>query len=109
MKAGRVVAKFARLVTKHDDYLDLVEGISHEQQVGRAFARVEKSVWRAERLQRQDHVQLGNAVLASVPKKRREKLTRAFEAYQNAETNNLLVREQTAYLIGLTIGRRTRR
>ncbi len=105
----REAHRFACVVTRHDDFLDLVEGISDEQRVGRAFARVEQSVWRAEGLKPQDEVQLGNAVLVSVPKKRRKKLASAFEAYRNAETNHLLVREQTAYLIGLSMGRRSRR
>lgn len=109
MKPGHAARKFARLVTEHRSFLDLVEGIVHEQQVTQAFARVEKSVWRAEGLQRQDDVQLGKAVLASVPEKRRKKLAKAFEAYQNAHTSYLLVREEAAYLVGVEVGRRTRR
>lgn len=109
MKPSRAARNFVRVVTSHHDFIDLVEPIDGEQRVKVAFRKVEKAVWRSERLKPQDTVKLGNAVLESVPKKRRKKLAKAFEAYERAETNYLLVREQTAYLVGLEMGRRTRR
>jgi hypothetical protein len=108
MNPRRAARRFARLVTEHRSFLDLVEGVVHEQQVTQAFAAVEKAVWRSERLQRQNDLQLAKAVLASVPAKRRKKLAEAFAAYQNAESNYLLVREEAAYLVGVEVGRRTR-
>ncbi len=54
-------------------------------------------------------VKLGNALLASVPKKHRKKLAKAFDGYETAEITSSLVREQVAYLVGIEMGRQSRK
>jgi hypothetical protein len=108
MKPSRAARSFVRFATTHRDFLDLIEPIDGSEKIRRAF-KVERAVWRTEGGNRRDAVKLGRAVLNSVPKRHRERLWKAFDAYVTAETTSLLVREQTAYLVGLEMGRRMRR
>lgn len=103
----RAVHGFVRIATRHDDFLNLhnPEDIDRER-VERAFARVERASWRAEGLKPPDTTKLADAVLSSVPKKHRAKLFKALGKFQDATANTALVREQAAYLIGLSMRRR---
>jgi hypothetical protein len=109
MKPARAARQFIRVVTSYRDFLDLVEPMDGEEKIKTAFKKVERSVWRVERIKPQDMLKLSDAVENCVPKKHRKAVRKALNDLSVAETNYLLVREQTAYLVGLEMGRRLRR
>ncbi len=109
MKPSRAARRFVQVATSRRKFLDLIEPIDASKKIKRAFKKVERAVWRTQGAKRPDAVKLGRAVLNSVPKRHRERLWEAFNAYETAESIYLLVREQTAYLVGLEMGRQMRR
>jgi hypothetical protein len=106
-RVRRAVRRFVRIATRHDHFLNLYDPVDlHHESIERAFAKVERASWRAEGLKPPDGTKLADAVLSSVPRKHRKRLSKAFGKFEDVTADTALVREQAAYLIGLSMGRR---
>jgi hypothetical protein len=99
----RVLARtFVRRVVQHvfADFLNLVE----REGTDPYYKAVEDSVRRQNKFPSHDLVVLEEAVRHAVPEPYRADLATALNRLSNAYTDELVVREQTAYLVGLTVG-----
>jgi len=100
---ARVLAQaFVRRVI-HDvfaDFLDLAE----REGTDSYYKTVEDSVRRQNKCPTHDLAVLEEAVRQSVPEPYRTDFATPFNTLSNAYTDELIVREQTAYLVGLMVG-----
>lgn len=100
---SRVLARtFIRRVVHHvfADFLDLAE---HEG-TDSYYKAIEDSVRRQNKFPSHDLVDLEDAVRQGVPEPHRADLAIALNTLSNAYTDELVVREQTAYLVGVMVG-----
>lgn len=100
---ARVLAQaFVRRVIHHvfADFLDLAE----REGTDSYYKAIEDSVRRHNKFPSHDLVVLEEAVRQAVPEPHRADVASVLNRLSNAYTDELVVREQTAYLVGLTVG-----
>ena len=100
---ARVLAgTFVRRVIHHvfADFLDLAE----REGTDSYYKAIEDSVRRQNKYTSHDLGALEEAVRQAVPEPYRADMGMALNSLSNAYSDELVVREQTAYLVGLTVG-----
>jgi hypothetical protein len=100
---SRVLAQtFVRRVIHHvfADFLDLAE----REGTDSYYKAIEESVRRQNKTPSHDLVVLEDAVRQAVPEPYRANIASPLTLLSNAYTDELVVREQTAYLVGVTVG-----
>jgi hypothetical protein len=100
---SRVLARaFVRRVVQNvfADFLDLAERKGTDSH----YKAIEDSVRRQNKIAAVDFLILEDAVKHAVPEPYRVDLAFVLNALSNAYADELIVREQTAYLVGLTVG-----
>jgi hypothetical protein len=100
---ARVLARaFVRRVVQHvfADFLDLVE----REGTDSYYKAIEDSVRQQNKFLSHDLLILEEAVRRAVPEPCRADIATALNRLSNAYTDELVVREQTAYLVGLAVG-----
>ena len=99
---------FVRNLTRQvcGDFLDLIEHErDHADTRARQYADVKEAVRRQHQLPRHDLDQLRTNLVASIPVGLRESVERALDTYVEAEADEVIVRENAAYALGVAIGR----
>jgi hypothetical protein len=101
-RARILAGAFVRRVIHHvfADFLDLTE----REGTDSYYKAIEDSVRRQNKFSSHDLVVLEEAVQQAVPEPYRADMAIALNRLSNAYTDELVVREQTAYLVGLTVG-----
>lgn len=88
------------------DLLDLIEHEGDQTDTrARQYAAVKEAVRRQHQLPSHDLDQLRINLIASIPIGLRESVERALDIYIEAEADEVIVRENAAYALGVAIGR----
>lgn len=107
MNPRRIAHRFIREMTAFvfGDFLDLV---APGGEADHQFDRLEKAIRRRFGLAKHDIVGLQDAVAKAAPKRHRKAVLDAVSRLSEAETDNLSVRQNAAYLVGIEVGLRLR-